>query len=57
MQWFNRLYQWWMCEELAIREWEARTGQAWLREGYVKKCGSNGPPRFPRPPPPKPLRA
>ena len=49
-----RLVRWWMRDELAIREWEARTGQRWLREGTAKKGSQNGPPRSTRPPPPKP---
>jgi hypothetical protein len=49
-----RLVRWWMRDELAIHEWEARAGQRWLRGGTVKKGGQNGTPRSTRPPPPKP---
>lgn len=48
-----RLHAWWNRDEILIREWEARTGQHWLREGYVKKGGQNGPPRGERPAPPQ----
>lgn len=40
-------------DEAAIRAWETKTGQQWLREGAVKKGGLNGLPRFDRPPPPR----
>ena len=46
-----------MQDERRIREWEARTGGTWLREGHVKKGGLNGPPQFPRPADPSALRA
>jgi hypothetical protein len=52
----RRLYAWWTRDEARIREWEARTGQRWLREGYVKKGGTNGAPGAERPPPPQSLR-
>lgn len=43
-------------DEAAIAAWEKRTGSRWLREGYVKKGGRNGPPTIERPPPPQSLR-
>jgi hypothetical protein len=54
---WRRLYNWWMRDEILIREWETRTGTAWLREGLIKKGGQNGPP-LPgyHPPPPQSLR-
>ena len=38
-------------EQARIKAWEARTKTAWLREGYTKKGGSNGPPQFDARPP------
>lgn len=40
-------------EEKVIHDWEKSTGLTWIREGYIKKGGHNGIPRFDRPPPPK----
>jgi hypothetical protein len=56
MQILRALWAWWTRDERRIRDWEARTGQRWLREGYTKKGGQNGPPTVERPPAPQSFR-
>lgn len=43
-------------EEAAIKAWEQRTGETWMREGKFNKGGRNGPPQTERPPPPGSMR-